>query len=549
MPSFDLVREPWVPVTVDGQRIVVSLLDSLTRAHEIDGLALDDPLEAVSVLRQVLLPVVLDAEGAPRSEADWEERFNSPVAGAHQRANYLARHASRFDLFHPAQPFGQVAGLRTANDETRPVSVLIASTATGQNVPLFSARTEADPPALAPADAATALLAAHCWDVAGIKSGAVGDLTVKGGKGYGSPTGPLGALGVVVPIGRTLAETLTLNTPIIRSGLSPDDRPQWRADPATSAWSQRQAVGLLDLLTWQARRIRLVSENAGDGRVVVRRVVLALGDRLEFTPLNEPHTAWRRVDRPKAGMPPQRPIRHVAGRAAWRGLEPLLATQTTDDAPVSSTALIGQLADQRAQGRVPEDLPLQVLTVGLTYGTQSAVVDDAIADIIPLPLAALPQESDVRDLLDRVVRHAEELRRAANLLHDDLRRAAGGDKQPFDRGEHLGDVLIHRLGTVVRRMLAGLQNDSDHDDAAETAWRATARRLALEAAEPMLAAMPPTSFLGRSDKRGSHRLSAAEGRYRRAVTSILGHSSSDPGPRPALDNATDEPKTRQESLT
>jgi hypothetical protein len=90
-------------------------------------------------------------------------------------------------------------------------------------------------------------------------------------------------------------------------------------------------------------------------------------------------------------------------------------------------------------------------------------------------------------------------------------------------------------------MLAGLQHDSDRVDAvdaAETAWRATARRLALDAAEPMLAAMPPTSFLGRSDKHETHRLSAAEGRYRRAVTAILG---------PAPDNRRTH--RRQESLT
>jgi len=122
-------------------------------------------------------------------------------SGRRDARAYLDRHAERFDLFHPDFPFAQVAGLHTVKDETKPVSLLLPAVATGNNVPLFSARTEADPPALTPAEAARALLAAQCWDTAAIKSGAAGDPQVKYGKTTGNPTGPLGQLGVVVPWG------------------------------------------------------------------------------------------------------------------------------------------------------------------------------------------------------------------------------------------------------------------------------------------------------------------------------------------------------------
>jgi CRISPR system Cascade subunit CasA len=199
MPSFDLVSQQWIPVTRAGKRVEVGLLDALLDAREFDGLALDDPLEAVAVLRQVLLPVVLDACGAPRDGKEWASRWDSGrLDGAEPRiARYLQDHADRFDLFHPTRPFAQVAGLRTAKDETKPVSLLVPRLASGNNVPLFSARTERDPPWLAPGAAARALLAAHCWDTAAIKSGAVGDEAhVKAGKTTGNPTGPLGQLGV-----------------------------------------------------------------------------------------------------------------------------------------------------------------------------------------------------------------------------------------------------------------------------------------------------------------------------------------------------------------
>lgn len=528
MTRFDLVHEPWVPVVVDGEASRVSLLEALTDAHRIDGPGLEDPLVAVAVLRQVLLPVYLDAVGVPRSPAAWAERWHRGELDVEKTREYLVEHGALFDLFDPDRPFAQVAGLRTGKDETKPVSLLLANAATGNNVPIFATRTEADPPPLSPAEAAGALLATHCWDTAGIKSGALGDPMVKGGKTMPGPTGPSGQLGVIVPMGRTLAQTLLLNTPVIPQGLRPEDRPQWRAGLATAEWSQRPVLGLLDLLTWQARRVRLVPDKSPDAAVRVRRVVLAAGDRLEKLPVDiEPHSAWRQVKDPRAGGSAQRPIRHEPGRAAWRGMSSLLATGESGSHEVSSSLLLTQLASVRAEGLVPDDVPLQLLTVGVAYGNQSSVVEDVMVDLLPLPVVAL-QEGEVRDLLQEVVEEAEELRRAANQLGDNLRLAAGGDKLPWDRSQRLGDALVHRFTPLVQRLLVGLQREPHRVDEARTAWREAARRLALEAVEPALAAAPPTAFLGR-EKRDrtrlvTYRVSVAEVFYRAAVKRILGGS-------------------------
>ncbi|HEX2300693.1 MAG TPA: type I-E CRISPR-associated protein Cse1/CasA [Pseudonocardiaceae bacterium] len=544
MPTFDLLHKPWVPVLVGGTRTEVSLADALGRAHELDGLAVDDALQAVAVLRQVLLPVVWDAVGVPRTDSEWARWWSIGRLDQDRICAYLAEHAERFDLFHQTQPFAQVGGLRTAKDETKPVSLLITAAAVGNNVPLFSARTEGNPPPLSPAEAARAVLTAHCWDTAAIKSGAVGDPKVKAGKTTGNPTGPLGQLGVVVPVGATLAETILLNTPIIPQGLRPQDRPQWRADIATPVWKPRPAAGLLDLLTWQARRIRLVPETLDDGQVVVRRVVLAAGDRLDPLPQEEPHTWWRQVDKPKPGDPPRRPMRHQPGKSAWRGLTSLLATRDPEaDAPlsqkVSTSSLLRQLGDLQASDHVPADLRLQVLTVGVQYGNQSAVVEDVMVDAIPLPVAALAPDSAARQLLLDIADQAERLREAANRLGDDLRRAAGGNKLPWDRSQRLGDMLVYDFTPVVHRLLAGLQREPDRVDEAEWAWKTTARRLARAAVAPALAAAPPTAFLGRQETEHlAYRLSTAEARYRAALNAILGPAEDAPETLSPLSGAT-----------
>jgi CRISPR system Cascade subunit CasA len=510
MKSFDLITEPWIPVVAGGQRIEVSLLQALTQAQDIHGLALEEPLVAVAILRQVLLPVVLDACGAPSTEDAWAERWETGRLDRRRITDYLQQHADRFDLFHPVQPFGQVAGLRTAKDETKPVSLLLPALATGNSVPLFSSRTEADPPSLSLAEAARATLSAHCWDVAGIKSGAVGDPEARGGKGYGSPTGPLGALGIVVPVGADLAGTVNLNLPILPDGIREGDRPQWRGEPQRPVWQRRPARGLLDLLTWQSRRIRLIPEplsGDGAGDAVVREIVLASGDRLDPLPIDtEPHTQWKRVDAPAAGKAPQRPLQHQTHRSAWQGLPSLLATGRHVQS-VSTSALLEQLADLRAEGLVPVDMPLQVLSVGIAYGSQSAAV------------AALTVEGDVRQLLTAVVTDAEALRIAANRLGDGLRQAGGGGKVAWDQGQRLGDSLLHDLTPCVRRLLSGLQREPDRLDEAQAAWRDTARAAALGIIDPAVQATAPSAFAGRE---GGKPVSVVIRYYQWAITEALG---------------------------
>lgn len=529
---FNLVDQPWIPVVLAGRPERLSLRELAERPDAVDALDVAEPLSAVAVLRQVLLPVWLDALGLPADSDAWRDRWEHPRTGSVQVLDYLDEHRGRFDLFDGEVPFAQVAGLRTARDETKPVSVLLPDQPTGNNVPLFGGRTEADPPPLRPADAALALLVAHCLDTAGIKSGAVGDPRVAAGKTTGNPTGPVGQLGLLVPLGASVGETLALNSPL--AGAVPSltlGRPQWRRPPLSPAWEEREAGGLLDLLTWQSRRVRLVPDpdpdpEPGSGQVVVRRVVLAAGDRLRAVPEFEPHTGWQQDRTPRAGGSPQRPMRHRSGRSVWQGMQALLATRAPTSDGKSSSLLLAQLTDLRAEDVIPADLRLNVLAAQVVYGTQSAVVEDVFTDLLPLPVAALPDDSPVRDLLVTVAAHAAQLQQAANRLENALREAAGGDGLPWDRGQRLGDTLVQDLTPVVRRLLAGVQCDPARVEAADAAWRQVARGRAVQAAETVLTAAPAATFAGRVVTRNGRdwpvRLSSAEAAFRRALTETLG---------------------------
>ncbi|ROP44151.1 type I-E CRISPR-associated protein Cse1/CasA [Streptomyces sp. PanSC9] len=541
----DLVHDPWLTVVDrDGVQQAVGLWEALSQAHTIRRLELPVHTMLPVVLRQMLLPVVIDALGTPRTRQEWSERFDRGRFSEDERdrlAHYLGpRYGDRFRLFDPERPFAQVACMEALNGETKSAAQLVPSVASGNNVPLFSALSEADELLLTPGEAALWLLHVHCWDTASIKTGAVGDPQAKSGKTTGNPTGPLGQLGVVVPTGQTLYETLLLNTPILPDGLEPGDRPQWASNerpaglgcmsPAEAAWSARPATGLLDLLTFQGRRIRLIACETKQGPRVHRAIVSA-GDRLAQTPEFEPHTAWQHTAKPKKGQPHRRPRRHTSGRAAWQGLGTLLAMTLPvhSDGPYTSL-LLRQVGDLQGAGVLSGRYPLGVETSGLEYGNQSAVVENAIGDDLPLPVRALLAQDDwLREALLECVAQADQVARALDGLNNDLRRAAGGDPLPRDKGSRPSVQFLHGLDATMRRLLAGLRTVDEDDEEllerAQLAWEQSVQIAADREADLLLAAAPPRAAVGRTVKNGDkefvYRSGKATGVFRSKLAGLL----------------------------
>ncbi|MFE5492612.1 type I-E CRISPR-associated protein Cse1/CasA [Streptomyces virginiae] len=549
--GFSLTDDPWLllPSTAGEPAQERSLRTALLEAHEFGDLVVELPTQRPAVFRQVLLPVIVAALGRPADEREWMAWYAQGRWSSEQRLrleDYLDARRGQFDLFDPVQPFGQVAGLATVKGETKNAGLIVATAATGNNVPLFASRTEGDAFSLTPPQAAHWLLHTQCWDTAAIKTGAVGDPQAKAGKTTGNPTGPLGQMGVTLLAGTTLFETLLLNIP---AGAPPTsgDLPQWERRDLTSPrpagtpqWQTRTPEGLLDLWTWQSRRIRLISEATDEG-LRVTRVLVAAGDRMPHTPETEPHTMWR-VE-PTGGRgpakgkqgttPPRRPLRLQPGKAAWRGLDALLAPerQSQEAGEKTSGFATSRLLDQAGalMPELGEAYPLRVELSGIAYGNQSAVIDDVMFDDLPLPLAALDADSDVRAALLEVAEQAEQLATAVNHLSADLRRALGTDPIPWDKGQRPGELVLHALDPLVRRLLAGMRGleDLERIEAGQLAWEQLAWRRSWEIADRLVQAVPVGAYAGRSISQGegkperTHRVPLAEASFLRRRAEIL----------------------------
>jgi CRISPR system Cascade subunit CasA len=157
MPSFNLVKEKWIPcIMLDGKPDEMGLLDALTRAHEIREIFDPSPLVALSLHR--LLLAILHRNFAPANLEEWEALWNRRKWDDKKLSEYFIRWEHRFDLFDKERPFYQSPERPAA--EKHPVLRLAMEASSGNNATLFDHNTDAEPEAVAPDIAARYVVSA-----------------------------------------------------------------------------------------------------------------------------------------------------------------------------------------------------------------------------------------------------------------------------------------------------------------------------------------------------------------------------------------------------
>ena len=445
LPSFDLTARPWLPVQyLDGTQKELSLLEVFEQAPRLRRLVGDLPTQEFALVR-LLLAILHDAIDGPEDSDEWAELWTREES--EQRlpldriAGYLEQHRDRFDLLHPVTPFFQVADLRTAKNDILPLDRIVADVPNGA---LFFTMRARGVDRIGFAEAARWVVHAHAYDPSGIKSGAVGDPRVKGGKGYPQGVGWAGNLGGILVDGANLYETLLLNlvafdTDNLRT--TPEDRPAWRHAPATAAPTDAKELagrphGLRDLYTWQSRRIRLHYDADG-----VHGVLLAYGDPLPARNMHnrEPMTAWRRspAQEKKLGLAQvYLPRQHDPARSAWRGLGALVtgrvprAEQRGEAAAIVRPRILDWVARLVNEGLLPEDFFVRARLIGAFYGNQQAVIDEVVDDQVAMAVALLHErDSGLGNTAVRAVEDAEEAVTILGDLATDLATAAGAESE------------------------------------------------------------------------------------------------------------------------
>ncbi len=542
-PEYNLLDEPWVPVRLlDGTITEVGLLELLQRSTDIADLACELPTQNIAIQRLVL--AVAYRVATPLDAEEWLEQLEegSPIE---QMIDYLEKWRERFYLFGGQYPFMQVADLRTPKDTVSGLEKVIADVPNGEQ--FFTTRNGKALERISAAEAARWVVHTQAYDPSGIRSGAVGDREMKGGKGY--PIGPAwcGQLGLVWLKGKNFNETLLLN-------LVPADAGDLKGVPVTTEWdwctwevstpetSARGNYSRLDpkgtprdlsiprVLTWHSRRIKLIGDPSG-----VTSVVLAQGDKLAPQQMQryEPQSLWR------YSLPQSRnltqdvymPSKFKVGRALWRDLPGTLPVcemiKGADKQPKREflqSAVLSFHAELKSS-MLAEDYPtqMQIQAVGVTYGPQEATVDDIYADELTLSVAMMHAErEDLAAEVDRQVRLTEQVAVKVGMLAANLARAAGesGDGAGDGARDRAKEQFFSRIDDPFRAWLAQVDGRLSAREVGQI-WASELRRYATELGAQLVASASSSAIIGRDTGRGFMNVSIAENFFRSALQKLV----------------------------
>ena len=531
--SFNLLDEPWIRVTrLDGAPDEVSLLSLFREATDIAGIHGEIASQDAAVLR-LLLAICHRAMDGPEDLDVWEEYWEDSGSLGRDAVDHLERHRERFDLRDPDCPFFQVAGIHAASGRTSGLESLIADVPNGN--PFFTTRIAEGLDSIGWAEAARWLVHVHAFDPSGIRTGAVGDPQVKGGKGYPIGPGWTGQIGTVTVVGENLERTLLLNTVVCEdldglNGVDPTrDLAPWEREPDGPAGSRDpRPTGPVHCYTWQTRRVLLHGDDDG-----VTGLFLGNGDKA--TPQNrylvEPMTAWRYSEpqSKKLKAPVYMPRKLPTDRAFWRGLSTLVAQLS----PKIKVKGAGEVTRYRSPGVVSfyqdlmyhEIVPLTGLiplhAVGIEYGAQEAVVTELVDDVLSLPAGLLnPENKRLLAVVREAMEETEQVAAALRNLAAHLDRARGGSPDTASAArEHAGAAFYQVIDECFPRWLASL-NEED-PDRAHARWRERLRSEALRQQETLASAVPDTAFAGRGEGKGRADVGKALLFFRLALNAVV----------------------------
>ena len=316
--TYNLLTEPWIPcVDPQNNETSLSLLDVIAQAHAIKEIRASFPI-ITGALYLFLLAFVKNIL-APETDEDWVRLWDQKQFPRDIFERYAEKWKPRFDLFDPQHPFYQDPQIgqrekdlkklgKGKSPEPKLLSGLLLHLATGHTT-LFDHSFDDRPASYSPAEAAQLLLMIQAYSLGGMSVA-----SISADKYYKDAPFSRGIL--FINKGGNLFETLMLNTTIEDFpgiGHSEEDQPAWEADDPY--YSERYSpIGIVDFLTWQSRRIRLIPDDNGTP-FMVSKVLIAPGYGVGETVVNEFFHNKIETDTKKQSI---KPTRFQQGRVLWR---------------------------------------------------------------------------------------------------------------------------------------------------------------------------------------------------------------------------------------
>lgn len=384
--GYDLLTQPWVPLTdTGGRHVTASLNDIADHPAAYRRLDVADPLERTGLLRMLL--AIVHAAHPDGLDPDTARRLITDGTDPAIR-RYLDERAGLFDPTDPHRPFLQTAGMEPMG---RAMDNGLARLHPSMQRNVWRTRDPHRP--ATPGKATLLLLACRNYGVAGIQTGMRDDPAAKAGKRAPQGVGQAGGLTLGIIRGTDLWRTLLANATGRTGGTAAWDHTP--ADPFDDT-DLPASLGPAWALTHPSRRIRLL----WDGYGMCRGAHVTYGIRPDLThPDEEPNAFWTTDN--KRGNPTPRPVNTTFGPLADRPLWTMWERAFVDaDGNHHHPATLDHAWDLLDTDLVTID------TIAVRYGSQNSTMERVRQDHITIHRPRLDHAADTADAIQRTVRRA-----------------------------------------------------------------------------------------------------------------------------------------------
>ena len=471
--AFNLLDERWLSVQLaDGRTEELGLLDVFRHSAQIVALAETAPPNLVAQYR--LLLAILHRALASALPQGWKDKDRArwyreglPVQVV---VDYLEHWRERFWLFHPENPFMQVAALAETEEtkhKCKPWTQISLASASGNTPVVFDHACDTTPVSISPTAAISILLGFLQFTPGGLVK------TLRDS----DKAGPLANTAAVIPVGENLAQTLTL---CLHGWRSNDDLPAWERAPLTVSELRSDpvlATGFNDRYTRQSRAVLLLREPDESIRWLRFAAGYALGEDVNAP---DPMASFRAsADGTKLVR-----LSFGEGRALWRDLPALVPNPSGASQPA---AVLNHALALHAQLNSFESVYQPLLVAGLA--SDQAKLLRWRSESIALPVTLLEDEEKARFLRELVGKAEQvfgEIRKlATRMLAETLPDPAS--KDTYNRARSVLDTGPFTTGyyaTAERSLpeLLQLLGEGDFERVTEL-WHATLRHSASTAWE------------------------------------------------------------------
>ena len=305
-PSFDVLRDPWIPVVdISGRAGELGVLETLSRANELRAVSDISPLAEYSVYR-FLIVFLMDAL-RPKKVDDLEEMLEEGSFDMRAIEEYAERCKAEgvsFDLFDEERPFMQTKVDPHWDKRPKPVDTLDYTVPSGNNHLHFDHKSSTE--AYSAGKAMRMLLTAQQFCTSSVQ---------------GYPSNVNGAPPWFALIQRDrLFETLVLNmVPTGQITIKFDEPPvMWRNTAEVEARKQVAQTSWLYGMLFPARRIHLNPEADG----TVKTTYFSQGmNYIDPETWPEPHAAYRMDEKGRFNLKPSTTF------AIWKNLTCFIDTR------------------------------------------------------------------------------------------------------------------------------------------------------------------------------------------------------------------------------